>query len=118
MWLSTLSRYWSIACESKVCKIRVSRFTNPSTYQVRFVIRRLTLLVHLEDGQYENLWIRLVEGWLIPPSDHLEELRRQIWVRIQLDIACKHVERRRRFTGYVTPDVHRVQQLLLVFIHL
>lgn len=88
------------------------------TYQTRLIVGRLVLLVHLEDGQHEDLGIGLVESRLVPPADHLEELDGQVRAGIQLDVAGEHVEGGRGLTRYVAAYVHWVQQLLLVLVHL
>lgn len=123
-WLITLVRFtylfgstWKFISRKYYYKC-YQRTIDISTYQTCFIVRRLTFLVHLKDGQYKNFGIRLIEGGLVSPSDHLEELCRQIWIRIKLDIAGEYIERRCRFTRYITAYVHRVQQFLLVFIHL
>jgi len=77
----------------------------------------LALFIHLEDGQYEDLGIGLVESRLIPSADHLEELDGQVRAGIQLDVAGEHVEGGRRLARYVTAHVYRIQQLLLVLVH-
>lgn len=87
-------------------------------YQLRLIVGWLALLVHLEDRQYEDLGIRLVEGRLIPPADHLEELGGQIRAGIQLDVAGEHEVGGRGFARYVAAHVHWIQQLLLVLVHL
>lgn len=106
-------RRTSIACRNDRRTI-----ANDETYQARLIVRRLALLVHLEDGQHEDLGIGLVEGRLIPPADHLEELDGQVRAGVQLDVAGEHVEGGRGLARYVAAHVHRVQQLLLVFVHL
>lgn len=88
------------------------------TYQACLIVRWLALLVHLEDGQYEDFRIGLVERRLIPPADHLEELDRQIRTGVQFDVAGKHVEGGRGLARYVAAHVYRIQQLLLVLVHL
>lgn len=88
------------------------------TYQTRLVVGRLTLLVHLEDRQHKDLRIGLVEGRLIPPADHFQKLGGQIRAWVQLNVAGKYVEGGRRLARNVASHVHRVQQLLLVLVHL
>lgn len=88
------------------------------TYQASFVVGRQTLAVHLEDRQHEDLGIRLVESRLIPPANHLQELRGQVRTGVQLNVAGKHVESGRGFPRHVAAHVHRVQQLLVVLVHL
>lgn len=97
--------------------IRKSR-NKENTYQTRFVIRRLTLLVHFENRQHEDFGIGFVECWLIPSTDHLQKFGRQIRARVQLDIAREHVESGRGFARYVATHVNWVQQFLLVLVHL
>lgn len=82
------------------------------------VVRRQALPVHLEDGQHEDLGIWLVESRLISPTDHLQELGGQIRTWVQLYVAGEHVESGRGLPRHVAAHVHRVQQLLLVLVHL
>jgi len=75
-------------------------------YQMCFIVGWLTLLIHLEDRQYEDFRIRLVKGRLIPPADHLEELGGQIRAGIELNIAGEHKVGGRGFARYVSTHVH------------